>query len=89
MSITRKALSQLDPGQTQQAAFNDADSSIATNGFLAAKINREITLAISTTSVAGDTETWNFLEDSVSLYSIRIIYTDGTRATVSSAKRIS
>lgn len=71
------------------ASFNDVDKSLTTSGYLVAKVGRKITQTISTTSVANDTLLFDYLEDSVSLYVIKVIYTDGTRTTMTSVERIS
>ena len=89
MSHTVKNLSERDARQTLQLSFNDVDASLTTNGFLVGKVGRKVTLAISTTTVANDTQTFTFLEDGVTLYSLKIIYTDNTYATMLSAERIS
>lgn len=89
MAITQKAPSDLDSSQTLQGAFNDVDSTLSTNGFLVGKVGRKIIVTISTTSIANDTETYAFSENGTALYSLKLIYTDGSRATLLSAERIS
>ncbi len=84
---TTKRLSERDANQTLQAAFNDIDSSLTTNGFLTGKVDREITQVISQTTVPGDTATISFLESGVLLYTLRIIYTDSSQSVLLSAKR--
>lgn len=85
---TTKPLSQQDPGETQQYSFNDVDATHTVNGFLVGVVGRKVTLTISTTNVANDTETYVFSENSVNLYTFVIVYTDGTRTTLSTATRI-
>lgn len=89
MSETNKPLSNRDFAQTLKGAFNDVDKSLTTSGFLTGRVGHKIELAISTTSVANDTETYSFSDNGNSLYSIQIVYTDGTRETMLSAERIS
>jgi hypothetical protein len=89
MSNTTKKFSERDSGQTLQASFNDVDSSLTTNGFLAGKIGRKVAIVISTTSTANDTTTITFSESGSDLYAYKCIYTDGTRSTLISAERIS
>lgn len=89
MSNTVKRKSDLDGNQTLQKAFNDVDATITTNGFLVGKVGRKIDLAISTTTVTNDTETYTFSEDGTDLYQLRIVYTNGTRDLLLSAERIS
>jgi len=89
MSITQKPLSHLDYEQTMQSSYNDVNATLSVDGFLTGKIGRKVELAISTTTIANDTETYSFSESGTALYSLRIIYTDGTRAQMISAERIS
>lgn len=89
MANTVKRPSDLDGNQTLKNAFNDVDSTITTNGFLVGKVGRKIELAISTTTLSNDTETYSFIEDGVTLYQLEVIYTSGSRETLLSAERIS
>lgn len=89
MSRTTKPPSDQDANQTLQGAYNEVDASFTTNGFLVGKVGHSVALAISTTTVANDTETYTFSDDSTQLYQIRVIYADGTRATLLTATRIS
>ena len=45
-------------------------------------------MTISTTTVPNDTETYAFSENGTPLYSLKVIYTDGSRATFMSAERV-
>jgi hypothetical protein len=89
MAHIEKIFSERDANQVLQSSYNDVDATISTNGFLVGKVGNQITLAISTTTIANDTETYSFFDGAVALYQIRIIYTDGTRAQMVSATRIS
>lgn len=91
MARTNKVPSDQDANQTLQGAYNEIDATFTTNGYLVGEVGRQISLAISTTTVANDTETYTFSEASgaTQLYQIKIIYTDGTRATMLTATRIS
>ena len=89
MSNTTKGFSERDAGQTQQLSFNDVDASITTAGFLVGKVGRKVVLTISTTSVSNDTQTFAFSENGTALYSLKLIFTDSTYATLVSAERIS
>lgn len=86
---TAKPLSQQDPGETAQYAFNDVDATVTVNGFLVGLVGRRVTLTISTTTIANDTETYVFSEQSgaIALYTFVIVYTDGTRTTMLTATR--
>lgn len=87
MAHTVKRLSERDGNQTLQGAFNDVDDSLTTNGYLVGKVGRKIVQAISTTNTAGDTATFTFSEDGITLYTLVIIYTDSTQAVMISAER--
>ena len=87
MSLTNKPLSDTDPLQTIQRSYNDVNATLCVDGFLTGEVGRKVELAISTTSVANDTETYTFSESGTNLYVIKIIYTTGTRDTMISAER--
>lgn len=87
MPITQKPLSHLDYEQTMQSSYNDVNATLSVDGFLTGKVGRKVELAISTTTIANDTETYSFSENGTALYALRIIYTDGTRAQMISAER--
>lgn len=89
MSNTSKQTTNYDYEQTIKRAYNDVDATVTTNGFLVGVVGRKVTQTISTTSVSGDTSTFAFSENGTALYSIKVIYTDGTQATMMSAERIS
>jgi hypothetical protein len=89
MSITQKPLSHLDYEQTMQSSYNDVNATLSVDGFLTGKVGRKVELTISTTTVVDDTETYSFSENGTALYALQIIYTDGTRAQMISAERIS
>lgn len=85
--ITKKPPSDLDSTQTNQAGFNDVNFTHGVDGFLTGIVGRRVTLAISTTTVANDTETYTFSENGVQLYVYLVVYTDGTRSTLLFAER--
>jgi len=86
---TQKGLSERDGNQVFQSAHNDVNSSIAVDGFLVGKVGRKIDMQIQTTNSANDTELYTFSENGTDLYSIKVIYTDGTRDILLSAERVS
>ena len=88
MSNTQKPLSYRDANQTLQSSYNDVNGTLSVDGFITGLVGRKITLSIITTTIANDTEIYNFLENSVSLYQIKIIYTNGTRSQMLSTERI-
>lgn len=89
MSSTQKGFSERDPNQVLPLSFNDVDNSLTTAGFLVGKVGRKVTLTISTTTLSNDTQTFAFSENGVNLYSLKLIFTDSTYATLVSAERIS
>lgn len=88
MSNTTKRLSERDGQQTLQLSFNDVDASLATTGFLTAKVGRKVTLTILTTNIVNDTEAYAFSESGIALYTYVLIYTSSSRTTLISAERI-
>lgn len=89
MANTTKGLAKMDAEQALKGAINVEDFSLTTSGFLTGKVGRKIDVSISTTTVPNDTETYAFSENGSSLYSLRLIYTTGTRDILLSAERIS
>lgn len=87
MAITTKKLSDADGQQALQYSYNDSDASLNVNGFLVGVVGRRIDLTITTTNVANDTENYAFSENGTALYTLQIVYTDGTRAQMSFALR--
>lgn len=87
MPITQKPLSHLDYEQTLQSSYNDVNATLGVDGFLTGRVGRKIELAISTTTIENDTETYSFSENGTALYTLQIIYTDGTRAQMVSVER--
>ena len=88
-TVTTKQPSDLDYSQAIQTSFNDVNATISTDGFLVGKVGRRFDLAISTTTVSNDTETYTFSENGTTLYVIKIVYTDGSRSTPLYGLRVS
>ena len=84
---SEKKASHQSADNTLRESFNDIDKTLSVNGFLVGKVGHKITLTIQTTTVANDTESYSFLDTGVLLYTLTIIYTDGTRNTLLSAER--
>ena len=87
MSITKKPPTKLDYEQALQGSYNDVNSTLSVDGFLTGKVGRKIELTISTTTIANDTEIYSFSENGIALYTLTIVYTDGSRAQLSSVER--
>jgi hypothetical protein len=85
---TPKPLSDQDADQTLKYAFNDVDATFSTNGFLVGEVGRQITQAITETTVPGDTSIYSFYDPiGTLLYQYTIVYTDSTQSTLISATR--
>lgn len=88
MAATDKRLSPKDQEQAIRNAYNDVNSTVGVDGFLTGLVGRRVDQAISTTNVANDTATLSFSENGTGLYTIRVVYTDGTRSELLHAERI-
>ena len=86
MSTTKRP-SDLDGNQVLQHSYNDADASMTVNGFVVGKVGHRVTLTLATTTLANDTEVYNFFDGTDPLYEITIIYTDGSRDLLLSVER--
>ena len=84
MANTTKELSQKDYQQVLRGAFNDADKSLSTSGFLTGKIGHKITRTL----VDPVTEDYSFYDSDTLLYTYRVIYETSDLATLVSAERI-
>lgn len=87
MSNIDKTTTNLDANQVLKKSFNDSDATLSTSTFLTAKAGNKITLTISTTDIANDTETYSYFDGVNLLYTIKVIYTDGDRTQMISAER--
>lgn len=87
MANTTKPKSPVDGNQALQKSFNVESSTLGVDGFISGKVGHKVSLAISTTTIADDTETYTFEDSGVTLFVITIIYTDGSRETMLSAER--
>lgn len=77
----------LDGAQTLKESYNQVNATLSVDGFLTGLVGRRVDLAISTTTITNDTETYTFSELGVTLYVYMVVYTDGTRATMLYALR--
>lgn len=85
---SQKEIPKQDMEQAVRYVYNNNEKTISVNGFLAGKVGHKIELAISTTSVANDTETYTFKDTTLIVSVIKVIYADGTREQFLSAERI-
>lgn len=89
MAQTNKVPTDLDFSQTLQGSYNEVDKSLTTAGFLVGKVGHKVVQTISTTTIAGDTATFQFSDSGTNLYALKLIFTDGTQSVLISAERIS
>lgn len=87
MATTTKKMSRKDQEQTLRSAYNDVNSTLAVDGFLVGLVGRKVVQTITTTTLANDTAVFAFSENGVALYTITVIYTDGTQTIMLSAER--
>lgn len=86
---TDKHMTKKDDEQTLRYSYNDVNATMGVDGFIVGHVGRRVTQTISTTNVSDDTATFDFFQNSTELlYTIRVIYTDGTRADLLEAERI-
>lgn len=83
-NASTKSPSQQSSDNALRLAFNDQDNTLAVGSFVTSKAGHKITLTL----VDSVTEDYSYLDDSVLLMVLRVIYTDGTKATLSSVERI-
>lgn len=84
MSVTSKPNAAVNSGNVLAAAYNYADKSITTAGFLVGKVGHKV----ERTLVNDTTEDYSYYDESSLLYTIRITYTDASRGELLSAERI-
>lgn len=87
MAHINKKLSERDASQTLQSSYNDVDASLTIAGFLTGKLGNKITLTVTTTTIAGDTQVVSYFDNGVLLYTLTLIYSDGTQNVLISAER--
>lgn len=84
---SQKEIPKQDMEQAVRYSFNNNEKTLSVNGFLAGKVGHKITVAISTTSVTNDTETFTFMDNALITSVYEVIYTDGTREQLLSVER--
>lgn len=82
MSSTNKPLSEYDFQHVIRKAHNE-DGTLGVNGFIVGQLGRKITRTL----VNSTTEDYSFFDGTTLLYTIRIIYTDSSRADLASVER--
>lgn len=84
MSVTNKPLSTLDASQVLQGAQTPEDNGLLVNGFLVGKLGRKIVR----TAFSATVDDFQFMEDSVVLYTIRVTYNNAAHDDIDIAERI-
>lgn len=85
---TSKKASELSFENVLRQASNDQTGTIGVGGFITAKVGHRITLAIGTTNITNDTETYTYFDGLTQLLQLELVYTDGSRGTLLSVERI-
>ena len=88
MPNTKKGLSERDHQQVLKHAHNDVNGTIGVDGFLVGKVGHKVVRSVITTTVTDDTEVFEFSDSGTSLYTLHVVYTDGTLETLISVERI-
>ena len=83
MSDTNKSFSEYDQTQILQKVYNPAEGVLATGTFLSARVGNQIAYS----SINSTTEAYSFYEGVNLLYVLTIVYTDSSKAQISTATR--
>lgn len=84
MAETSKKEQRFNTGNVLASAYNPVDKSLTTAGFLTGKIGHKI----EKVNVNATTEDYSYYDEGVLLYTLRISYTDASKAEFLSAERI-
>lgn len=80
---TQRPLSNYDQTQIIQKIYNDTDGSLTTGTFLSQEIGNNIQAAYPNST----TEVYSFYENGHFLYALTVVYTDSSKANLSSVTR--
>jgi len=83
MSGTNKPFTDYDHQQILQKAYNPDDATLAVGSFVAAQLNNNIQAGYPDSV----TETYSYYEGSKFLYTLTVVYTDSSKAALSSVTR--
>jgi hypothetical protein len=89
MVKTKKEETRKSADNATQFAFHDEDASFEVSGFVSGRVGRKVTFTTTTTNVTDDSQLIDFLEDSVSLYTMLLVFTDDTQSVLISVERVS
>jgi len=81
---SRKPMTERDANQVLKLAFNDVDKSLTTAGFVVGKLGHKI----EKVNVSSTVEDYNYYDDAVLLYTVRVTYTDSSKGDLSSVERV-
>lgn len=84
MSDTSKRMSDRDYQQTLKLSYNDVNSTLGVDGFIVGQVGRKITRS----DFSATEEDYSFYDSTVLLYTLRITYTDSSRAFLAQVERI-
>ncbi len=83
MAVTTKKASKTDFEQAIEYAFNDNTRTLGTSSFVASKINHEINFV----EISATVQDVQYIDESVVLFTVRLTYSDATRANIINVKR--
>lgn len=84
MSHLVKPTSDKDGTQVLQSAYNDVDSTLAINGFVASKVGNKIIRS----DVSATIERYAFYDGTTLLYTLELTYDNGTHDNLNQVERI-
>lgn len=87
-NATTKQIGKIDGDQALRKAYNVEDSTLSVNGFIVGKIGHKVIRTVITTNVTNDTEVYTFMDNSVVLYVIEIVYATSDLETMLSVERV-
>ncbi len=84
MANSTKKQTSSDFEQAMEYAFNDNTRTLGTSSFVVAKVNHEINFV----DVSATVQDVQYMDESVVLFTLRLTYSDATRANIVNVKRI-
>lgn len=84
MANTTKKASKTDFGQAMEYSFNDNTKTMGTSSFVVAKVNHELNFV----DISATVQDIQYMDEGVVLFTLRLTYSDGTRANIINVKRI-
>lgn len=84
MANTTKKPTKNDFEQAIEYAFNENTRTLGTSSFVVSKVNHEINFV----DVSATVQDVQYMDEGVVLFTLRLTYSDGTRANIINVKRI-